>query len=272
MLYYPTRVKYVDPSKLKYTPKEIVVNSEQGEKWVGWYFTRGKSSAPGAANRPTLLFFHGNGQNLSAHFFGLYWILDEGYDFLIFDYPGYGGSEGQPTPDNTVTSGQAFFQWLRDNRVSKGPIAIFGQSLGGAVAMTVAKDLSRDPDLCLVIVDSTFASYRGAARSLLSAHWTTWSLQWIPYLVISDSAAPKADIAQISPKPLIVTHGRRDRIVAFELGEDVFAKAQEPKEFWPVDEGEHIQSFQHPAEGPSLRKKLVEALSNSCESKGKAEI
>lgn len=260
MLYYPTQVQYVNPEKLKYTPKEILVNSEDGQKLSAWHFQQKNSmSSP----KPTILFFHGNAQNLSSHFMSLYWVLEEGYDFLIFDYPGYGKSEGEPTPKTTVDSGLVFWNYLKEKNPKK-PIAIFGQSLGGAVAMKVAIHLKKDPLLCLVAVDSTFSSYQAVGRKVLSRSWITWPFQWLSYLVLSDSQAPDGEIRDISPIPLIVTHGRKDRVVEFELGEDVYQQAEQPKYFWPVPSGAHIESFSNREIGVKLRKDFVYHLVKSC--------
>ena len=260
-LYQPTSYIYVNTKKLKFPPEEIKVNSGNGQKLIAWLF-RGNSNGE-KQNRPTILFFHGNGQNLSAHFLGLYWILEEGYDFLIFDYPGYGGSEGEPTQAGTVESGHVFYKWLKENK--PGPIVIFGQSLGGAVAMQVAQQLNHDESLCLVAVDSTFASYKTAARSTLAKNWFTWPIQWLGWLLITDTEAPKKSIGKISPVPMIVIHGKKDEIISHELGEEVFELAGDPKEFWSVDEGRHISNFGDPGQGQEIREKFVNKLKQHCE-------
>ncbi len=251
---------YVNTKKLKYPPEEIKVNSGNGQKLIGWLF-RGKSEGV-SKNRPTILYFHGNGQNLSAHFLGLYWILEEGYDFLIFDYPGYGGSEGEPTQRNTVESGHVFYQWLKANK--SGPIVIFGQSLGGAVALQVAQQLNHEKSMCLVAVDSTFASYKAAAMSTLAGTWFTWPFQWLGWLLISDTEAPEENIEKISPVPIVVIHGKKDQIISYKLGEKVFELAGDPKEFWTVDRGRHIESFQGQTQGKELRKKFINKIQSYC--------
>lgn len=260
-LYYPTRGKYVNPEKLKFPPEEIEVNSGNGQKLVGWLF-RAQKEPNLSQERPTILFFHGNGQNLSAHFLGLYWVLEKDYDFLIFDYPGYGGSEGEPNQSNTVESGHLFYQWIKQHR--PGPIVIFGQSLGGAVALQVAQQLHQDENLCLVAVDSTFASYQKAARKTLARHWFSWPIQWLAWLTISDKEAPEDHISKISPKPLVVIHGKKDEVVSYELGEEVFELAKEPKEFWPVDEAGHIQAFQDRQQGREIKQKFLTQMQKYC--------
>jgi pimeloyl-ACP methyl ester carboxylesterase len=257
LLYYPTRVRYVDPDKLKFRPEEIHFAGADEVDTVGWYFKAGAKPAP-----VTFLFFHGNGQNLSAHFASLYWLLEHGYDFLIFDYPGYGISEGQPTPANTVDTGRRALNWLRQ-KVPHSKFAIFGQSLGGAVALqTVIEETNRN-DLCLVVVESTFPSYRRAGSDLMAQSAFTWPLQWLAYVVLSDRKAPRERVAEISPLPLIVMHATKDSIVRFSSGQKVYELAKEPKQFWEDPDGEHITAFVG-SNRSIFRKRLLESLRTTC--------
>lgn len=250
LFYYPTQNMYVDPQKLAPTPEQVEIPFRDG-KLIAWYF-KPIHQKPKA----NILFFHGNAQNISSHFFSLFWILKEGYGFLIFDYPGYGGSSGEPTPESTTASGETALKWLIENH-PQTPIAIFGQSLGGNIALyTAAKN--KQP-LCLVAVESTFKSYRKVAQRTLAKNPITWALQPLGYLLVSDKYAANDHIAEISPVPLMVIHSRTDNIVTFENGEDVFSAANTPKEFLQLPDGEHIQAFTGPAHSLN-RKKFLEAL------------
>jgi len=235
MLYYPTSEVYVRTEALKPPPQEIRFSSEDGTELHGWLF-RASTEKPA---KGTIIHFHGNAQNLTAHFLFLYWIVNEGYDYFIFDYRGYGKSAGRPSPKGTVQDGRAALRWIAKNSPKDQPLIIFGQSLGGAIALRVAGELRDEIGYRGVIVDSTFHSYREAARKVLSQSALTWLFQPLAYLVLSDRWSPKEHIAKISPRPLLVIHGTRDRTVAYSLGERVFELAREPKEFWRVEGGGH---------------------------------
>ena len=260
MLYYPSRTRYINPEKLKYTPEEISVNSSHGQKLVAWHF---KSNKEGSLSRPIILFFHGNAQNLSSHFMSLYWILEEGFDFLIFDYPGYGGSEGSPTPKSTVESGLLFWKHIK-NQFPNRKVAIFGQSLGGAVALKVATLIHAESELCLVAVDSSFASYQRVAQKVLARNWVTWPIQWLAYLLLSDSESPDGKISEISPIPILVIHGKKDQVVEYELGKEIYEQAKDPKYFWSVENGGHIESFANLEYGNKLKANFKKHLSLHC--------
>lgn len=250
LLYHPTQQMYVDPAKLNPSPEQVEIPFRDGHL-IAWYF-KPIDQEPKA----NILFFHGNAQNISSHFYSLFWIAKQGYGFLIFDYPGYGGSSGKPTPESTTASGEAALQWLAQNH-SGTPIALFGQSLGGNIALyTAAKTKA---SLCLVAVESTFKSYRKVAQRILAKSPITWALQPLGYLLMSDKYAADDHISDISPVPLLVIHSRLDSVVSFENGEDVFNAAKAPKEFLQLPEGEHIQAFTGPANAMN-RKKFLEAL------------
>jgi len=254
MLYYPSREQLSDPAKLALTPQDVWFPSTDGTKLHGWYFKAKERVSPKA----TIVFFHGNAQNVTTHFYSLAWILDQGYDYFIFDYRGYGKSEGEPSPKGTVQDGIAALRWTQA-RAQGGPVIVFAQSLGGAVAMRSVYETREDFHPRLVVVESTFHSYQAEARSVLSKVWFLWPFQWLAWIVISDKWAPEDQIEKISPTPLVVMHGTDDPTVAFKLGKKVFELARDPKEFWEVPGGRHTNSFFRP-EGQEFRKRFLRKL------------
>lgn len=217
-------------------PVDVHFKSEDGVPLHGWYF-----AAP-VENRKncTILFFHGNAENLTSHFYALYSAPANGYNYFIFDYRGYGQSGGDsPNPKGTVADGRAAIQWLRKHEPDRS-IVIFGQSLGGAIALRAVLDLRKDFSPKAVIVDSTFPSYQSVARWALSQSWLTWFLQPLTYVLLSDRYAPDGQVAQLSPVPLLVIHGTQDHVVGHEMSDRLFSMASEPKEFWKIEGGQHI--------------------------------
>ena len=260
LYYYPDSYLYYHPEKLPIRPTQYEFEDSHHRKLIGWYFRNNQNTKPKAK----ILFFHGNAQNISSHFAGLYWILKEGYDFFIFDYPGYGGSEGEPNRDSVVEAGHSALQWL-SHHDPKTPIAILGQSLGGNVALYVTAQYQNEVPVCEILVDSTFLSYPRVARTLMNNSAWTWVFQWLPYLTVSNYKSALENITKISPTPLIVMHGDQDQSVRFDNGVQVFNAAHDPKEFWKVPGGEHIDGFTGPHR-EEFRKKYLEALKRDCSS------
>lgn len=250
LLYYPTQGQHFDPGRIPLKYEDIFITGKDGKKIHAWYFP-----AVGP-NKGTFLYFHGNGENLTSHFIGLFWLPAKGYSYMIFDYPGYDKSEGEATPESTVEAGKAALRWLTKNK-NTGPLFIYGQSLGGNIALRVALDMKQEVPIKAVIVDGTFASYQGVGRAVLAKNWLTWLLQPLPYLVLSDKYAPN-NLQDLPPIPLLVIHGELDPVIPVNEGKKLFAKASEPKQLWLLPEGHHGDSFF--TEKARYREKLMEYL------------
>jgi fermentation-respiration switch protein FrsA (DUF1100 family) len=145
---------------------------------------------------------------------------------------------------------------LKRNDIDPERIVVFGQSLGGALATYYVAHSSYRKNINALIVESAFTSYTGIAREKLASFWLTWPLQWPLSLTIDDSYSPLPDIAQVSPIPLLLIHGDRDKVVPLHHGQELFAAAKQPKEFWLVSGGGHIEAFMR----KDFQEKLVQYL------------
>ncbi|MGZ3653707.1 MAG: alpha/beta hydrolase [Bdellovibrionota bacterium] len=239
LLYYPTHVLHFSPERRGLHPEEVNFQSADGTNLFAWLFRH-----EGAPKKPkaVFVFYHGNGENLSSHYIGLIWALRQGYDFFIFDYRGYGRSEGETTPKGTVADGEAALRWVHAHYADT-PLVIYGQSLGGTVALRNAVDLKDEVALKAVIIESSFASYEEVGRRTLASGVVTWPFQWLAWLALSDRYAPEGDIAKIAPVPLLVMHAESDQTVPFRCGEEVFEQAADPREFWKVPGAGHADAF-----------------------------
>ncbi len=239
LFYYPAKQQFYDPAKISLKYQDVSFESSDGKKLHAWYFP-----AVGPS-KGSFLFFHGNAENLTSHFVGLHWLPAAGYSFFIFDYPGYGKSEGDATQQSTVDAGKEALRWLakqKREQKEKDPIYIYGQSLGGNIAMRVALEMKTEIPFRAVIVDGSFLSYRSVARSVLAKNWFTWIFQPIAYLVMSNRYAPE-HLEELSPIPLFVLHGQKDPVVPLEQGQQIFSAAKEPKQMWILPQGHHGDSF-----------------------------
>ncbi|NDG85553.1 MAG: hypothetical protein EBX52_11045 [Proteobacteria bacterium] len=261
VLYHPSR-QHFDDSATPLPGREDFSLEAPGKGGGRIHLRYFKHSSPGPA-KALLLHFHGNAENLTSHQATLQFVLEQGYDFAIFDYRGFGESvfadpEHRPDPRSTVEDGMLFLDWGRSRAEALNiPWVVFGQSLGGAVALrSVIEVRSRfHPDL--VVVDSTFASYHRAGASVLARSVIFWPFQWVAHLVLSDEWAPGSRIGEISPVPLWVLHGNRDETVDESLGREVYHLAKEPKEFWHIEGGRHTDAF-WAHEGQWRRKFILE--------------
>lgn len=263
--YYPHQNQYADPQHLPLKPEDIFFETKDGVKLHGWYFRHDDSSKkkPEKA-KAKILFFHGNAQNISTHFASLYFLLHHQFDYFIFDYRGYGLSKGEPSPMGTTEDGLAALNWMLQQEPDV-PLIVFGQSLGGAIAMKSLVELKKtnranelEKSLRLIVIDSSFSDYKRVAADTLSKQWLTWLLQPLAWVIVDNRQSPESELKDLSPTPIVVVHGTDDPVVSFSMGQRLFDRCAEPKVFVKIENGRHTDFLFK--KGGQNRKPFVELI------------
>jgi fermentation-respiration switch protein FrsA (DUF1100 family) len=135
-------------------------------------------------------------------------------------------------------------------------IVVFGQSLGGALAIHYVAHGTLRGSVRALVADSSFSDYRELVREKLAGFFLTWPFQWLPWLTVDDDYSPAAAVRAISPVPLLLIHGDRDVVVPPQHSRRLYELAGEPKELWIVPEAGHIQALR----SESVRRRLAEFL------------
>ncbi|MBI1422258.1 MAG: alpha/beta fold hydrolase [Gammaproteobacteria bacterium] len=250
IVFQPDKKTYVTPQMLKLTGEDVYFHS--GDSLLHGWWLHAKQPAKG-----TVLFVHGNAQNISTHIASVYWLPAEGYDVFLFDYRGYGLSQGEPDLPGVHQDYAAALDYLfkRPGANTKN-VFVFGQSLGAAVALVGTDTSAYKSRLHAVIVEGAFTSYRSVAREKLASHWLTWVLQWPLSLTIDDDYQPVDHIAGISPTPVLLIHSEQDEVIPYHNALELYKAAHEPKSLWTLKNVAHIQAFNK----PENRKRLLEYL------------
>lgn len=232
LIYQPDKYLYGHPDQ--FNIKFIAFNffSKDKTKLSAWHLFS-KEEGP----RNLVVFFHGNAQNLTAHFMNLAWITEDHYDLLIFDYRGYGLSDGKPEPQGVAEDGLAFlnesFDRYKKNKYKK--LIIYTQSLGGAVALKALEDFKYKDAISLLVLDSTFLSPREVAREKTNRLFEK---------LISNDFTAHPSLSHIT-MPVLSIHSKNDPVIAYKLGLDLFEKIQKAKSknFWTLDTPGHGDVF-----------------------------
>lgn len=197
----------------------------------------------------TALFIHGNRHNLTK--FGDHYDLfrELGISCLSFDFPGYGNSIGSPSEPALYASARAAYSWLRHERqISPNSLIIYGCSLGGAVAL----ELARHCEAACLITESTFTNSHDMARHLY------------PFLPIH-RLLPKRfenDMKVASVRtPHLLLHGERDPLVPVSMARTLYDLAAQPKQLCIVPGATHTDALA--IGGHTLTKDIGEFITRS---------
>jgi uncharacterized protein len=211
----------------------------------------------GEKAKATVLFLHGNAENISTHFRNVAWLPAEGFNVLALDYRGYGASSGEPSlAGMQLDIDAAMRNLLAHKDVDPDKIVILGQSLGGSLAIYYAAHSAYRANIRAVVIDSAFFDYRQITKEKLAGFFLTWPFQWLPWLTMDDDYSPANAVAAISPLPLLLIHGDQDVVVPTHNSQQLFERAKQPKELWIVPGAEHIQSLNN----ETVRNRLLEYL------------
>jgi uncharacterized protein len=251
LFFYPQKQLYFNPVAERFSYRDINFKTSDGLILNGWFFDA-KPKALG-----TIMVLHGNAENLSTHVNSVLWLVPEGFNLFIFDYRGYGKSEGSPSIKGVHLDAEAALRTVLSlPETEGGNVIVLGQSLGGAIAVyTVAKFPHKDCIVALVI-DSAFASYRRIAREKLGDFFLTWPFQYPLSFLVGDSYSPLRWINKVTPVPILIIHGRHDPVVPLHHGLLLYDAANQPKEFWETEEPGHVRSFADEA----IRRKFLDYL------------
>jgi fermentation-respiration switch protein FrsA (DUF1100 family) len=221
-IFFPERGLLMTPKNAGLNYEDVYFKTDDKLRLHGWYI-------PNPGSDRVLLFFHGNGGNISHRVENLKLLHALGLNIFIFDYRGYGQSEGVASENGTYRDAEAALSYLTSAKgVSLSRIVLFGRSLGGAVAI----DLACRHSFPAIILESTFTSFADLLRP------------FVPSVAeaINEKFNSLKKIGQISA-PLLFFHGNRDELVAYDNGKELFAAANEPKEFYTIEGAGHNDTY-----------------------------
>jgi len=252
LLFYPQTQYLHQPAQFGLEAEYINIKTADQETLASW-FVKSKIAAKG-----TILFLHGNGENISTHINSIAWLPQHGYEVFLLDYRGYGRSTGTSTLPSALSDIEDAHRWL-SNRDTTLPLFVFGQSLGGALAITYTANYN--PKLLKIdglISESAPASWPQIAREVMSGHWLTWLLQ-LPASLMPGEYDAEDHIANISSIPILLMHSKQDSVVGFQHSEQLLEVSSDNTQ-WLETQGGHIAGLRHPNAQNSLLTFLLSSV------------
>jgi fermentation-respiration switch protein FrsA (DUF1100 family) len=225
LVFLPYRGEDTTPAALGIPYRAMTIVTSDGERVIGWQL---EPERP----RADVVYFHGNGGNLSVWLPILASLHRHGLRVFAIDYRGYGLSSGSPTEDGVYRDAEAAVAHARAHRPgnTSRPLVYWGRSLGGPIAATVAR--SAPPDG--LVLESTFPDKAAVLRRqpLLRA-----------LNVFSSYRFSTVNALDGFPRPVLVMHGDRDSVIPFALGRELFDRIAGPKQFAVIRGGDHNDHF-----------------------------
>ena len=233
LLYYPFENNYSN-HEINFSYEEVIIPKSNGNNLNGWFHKKD------LMKNKTLVFFHGNAGDLTNRIYKLNLIKDFDINFLIVAYRGFSGNKGKPTEKGLYEDARKTLDWLAKQGVNENQIIIYGESLGTGVSIEV----SQNKKFAGIILESPFTSMVDAGKF------------YYPYLPVSlllkDRYETIKKLENINI-PILVMHGKKDRIVPFHMGKKVFEKANKPKFYYFAEEDDHMMDY---------NENLLKALNN----------
>lgn len=244
---YPDNVRVIDPSAYGLKFSENLLQDGLGPDLIYWDIpAKGRYQG-------TVLFLHGNAGNVSTHLRSVSWLPEEGYRVIMFDYRGYGGSKGEADIRGVHQDAERMFRYVAALEPDRSRRVLFGQSLGGSIALYVTGDLQGEDFFPVIVVDSAFASYREIAREKMADFWLLYPLQWPASLLILDTYSPINVVEKIQV-PTLFIHGEDDTVVLPHHSLDLCRKMPGYCTSWMIPGMDHI----HALNGIGARKRMIQ--------------
>lgn len=217
--FFPSAGEDVTPRDFGERFDALTIPTADGERLHAWRL-------PAESPRAHVVYFHGNGGNLSVWAPILVRLQHRGYSVLAVDYRGYGLSTGRPSERGLYRDVDAVIEYAWRDRDRRVPIVYWGRSLGAAMAAHAAS--VKPPDR--VILEAGFPDARTVVRSSpLLALLTRFS----------SYRFPTADLMRGVHAPVLVMHGDRDGVIPFAVGRALFERLEGSKQFVTIAGGDH---------------------------------
>jgi len=226
LLYHPTVDNYLkdnlvtEPTAIE----KVKITTEDKIDLIGWFYNKDIEKFK------TILFFHGNAGSLQNRTYKLNHFKDLNVNFLIIAWRGFNGNKGKPNEMGLYEDGKSAVRWLNTKGIQDKNIILYGESLGTAIAIEIAQNNK----YAGIILESPFTSMVHMGK------------KYYPFFPVSfllkDRYESYKKINKISV-PVLVMHGKVDKIVPYAMGKKIYELAEQPKFFYSQEYGDHMVEY-----------------------------
>ena len=223
LLYHPTENNY-SGDQILVDIEKVKIKTSDNIELISWYHNKDFNKYK------TILYFHGNAGSLENRIHKINHFKDINVNFLIFAWRGFSGNKGKPTEKGLYEDAKSAVQWLKLKGINEENIILYGESLGTGVAIEIAQN----KNFSGVILESPFTSMIDTGKD---------KYPFLPVrFLLKDKYENNRKIKNIK-SPILVMHGKIDKIVPFYMGKKIYELANEPKYFYFSDYDDHMMNY-----------------------------
>ena len=226
LLYHPSVDNYLkdqmvaEPTEIE----KVKITTSDNIDLIGWFYNQEINKFK------TILFFHGNAGSLKNRTYKLNHFKDLNVNFLIIAWRGFSGNKGKPNETGLYEDGESAIRWLKTKGIDEKNIILYGESLGTSIAVEIAQN----KNYAGIILESPFTSMLDMGQK----YYPFFPVRFL----LKDKFESYKKIANIS-MPLLIMHGKVDKIVPYEMGKRMYELANEPKFFYTQEYGDHMVEY-----------------------------
>jgi len=223
LLYHPVENNYYG-DKLSVNIEKVNITTDDNIDLLAWYHNKD------IKKYKTILFFHGNAGSLENRIHKINHFKDMNINFILLAWRGFSGNKGKPTEQGLYQDARSAVKWLINQGVTEENIIIYGESLGTGVATEIAQN----KNFAGVILESPFTSMIDLGKK----YYPIFPVK----LLLKDKYESEKKIKNLK-SPLLVMHGKKDKIVPFYMGEKIFDMANNPKFKYFTEMDDHMMNY-----------------------------
>ena len=226
LLYHPSVDNYLkdnfaaEPTEIE----KVKITTEDKVDLVGWFYNKNIQKFK------TIVFFHGNAGSLQNRTYKLNHFKNLDVNFLIIAWRGFNGNKGKPNEMGLYEDARSAIRWLNTKGIQDKSIILYGESLGTAVAIEVAQNKK----YAGVVLESPFTSMVNMGK------------KYYPFFPVNLLLKDKFESFKKINKvliPILVMHGKVDKIVPYSMGKKIYELANQPKFFYSQEYGDHMVEY-----------------------------
>ena len=223
LLYHPSENNYQN-DKIQFNYDEIFIKVDEEIQLKSWIIKKDFKKFK------TLVIFHGNAGHLSNRIYKLNELYKLDINILLISWRGFSGNKGSPTENNLYTDAEAAIKWLNGEGIINSQIILYGESLGTGVAVEVGKENNFNS----IILESPFTSIENSAKIYYP---------YLPVRLLLKDRYDSINKIKMINTPILIMHGKKDDIVPFSMGKELFEKANSPKYSYFTADDDHMMEF-----------------------------